>query len=161
NGLPLQWDPTQNTSAGFNAFLDVPDLITGMLTMGVAGYLFRTNGITQFAPTGSAITPFQFNHMWASDHGIGNVLPFSIAQYGPTACFIADDNIYALNVTSAKQIGGDARDSIMADLAAATATPFAQVVPKLKAGYIYMTYRIYIPMSGFVREYSYSFEDKN
>ena len=161
NGLPKQWDPTQNTSAGFNPFLDVPDLITGLVPMGVAGYIFRTDGITQFAPSGSAVTPFTFDHMWASDHGIGNVLPFSIAQYGPTAAFIATDNIYSLSITNAAAIGGTARDAIFADIAAATGTCFANIVPIYKNGYVYLQYVILIPFTGFVRMYVYSFEDKN
>jgi hypothetical protein len=161
NGLPLEWDPVHNTSAGFNPFLDVPDLITGLVTLGIAGYIFRTNGITQFATTGSAVTPFTFDHMWASDHGIGNVLPFSIAQYGPTACFIANDDIYSLSVSSANKIGGTSRDAIFADLAAAVSTPFANIAPVFTPGYSYLTYLLLIPLNGFVRMYVYSFEDKN
>jgi hypothetical protein len=161
NGLPFEWDPVHNTSAGFNPFLDVPDMITGLATLGIAGYIFRTNGITQFNPTGSAVTPFAFNHMWASDHGIGNVFPFSIAQYGPSCCFIAADNIYSLSVTSANAIGGTARDAIFADLAAATFTPFANIAPIIQNGYVYLTYILLIPLGGFVRMYIYSFDDKN
>jgi len=161
NGLPLQWDPTVNTSAGFNPFLDVPDLITGMATLGIAGYIFRTNGVTQFTPTGSAVTPFQFDHMWSSEHGIGNVQPWSIAQYGPNCAFIAEDNIYSLSVTTAQPIGGTARDAIYSDIANSVAQPFANITPKFKAGYVYLTYVLLIPMNGFVRMYVYSFEDKN
>ena len=161
NGLPLVWDPTVNTSAGFNPFLDVPDLITGMATLGVAGYIFRTNGITQFAPTGSAVTPFQFDHMWSSEHGIGNVQPWSIAQYGPNAAFVAEDNIYTLSVTNAQPIGGTARDAIYADIANSTSQPFANIVPIFKAGYVYLTYVILIPLNGLVRMYVYSFDEKN
>lgn len=161
NGLPLQWDPTQNTSAGFNPFLDVPDIITGMATLGIAGYIFRTDGVTQFAPTGSAVTPFEFDHMWASDHGIGNVFPWSIAQYGPTCAFIAQDNIYSLSVTNAQPIGGNARDAIFADLANASTIPVAGIMPQFKNGYVYLTYQLAITLSTFIRFYVYSFEDKN
>lgn len=163
NGLPFEWDPVHNTSAGFNPFLDVPDLITGLVTLGIAGYIFRSNGVTQFATTGSAVTPFTFDHMWASDHGIGNVLPFSIAQYGPTACFISTDNIYSLSVSSANAIGGLARDTIFSDLAVASSTPFANIVPIFENGYVYLTYQIYIPLAqdGLVRVWIYSFDDKN
>lgn len=161
NGLPLQWDPTQNTSAGFNAFLDVADQITGLAMLGVAGYIFRNYGITQMTPTGSAVTPFQFDHMWASEHGIGNVQPWSLAQYGPTCCFIAQDNIYSLSVTNAQPIGGTARDVIMADLANASSTAFANIVPGYSSSYVYLTYVILIPMGTFARKYVYSFEDKN
>lgn len=161
NGLPLQWDPTENTSAGFTFFLDVPDQITGLATIGIAGYLFRRNGITQFSSTGSAITPFIFDHMWASDHGIGNALPWSIAQYGPMCCFVAEDNIYALAVTNAKPIGGTARDAIMTDLNDAVSIPFACVTPKYNNGYVYMTYKIFIPFATFARAWVYSFEENN
>lgn len=174
NGLPLQWDPTANTSAGFNPFLDVPDQITGIATLGVAGYLFRTNGITQFSPTGNALSPFQFNHMWASDHGIGSVYPFSIAQYGPNACFVAEDNIYALSLTTSNPIGGMARDAIMRDLAISNALntgnnlegiPVAAIIPKFNGQFVYLTYQIAMLLpsaNGFVpRIYIYSFEDKN
>lgn len=161
NGLPLQWDPTQNTSAGFNPFLDVSDQITGLAMLGIAGYVFRNFGITQMTPTGSAVTPWEFDHMWASEHGIGNVYPWSIAQYGPTAIFISQDNVYSLSVTNAQPIGGTARDAIMADLASATSTPFANILPGYVLGYVYLTYVILIPLGTFVRKYVYSFEDKN
>jgi len=161
NGLPLQWDPTQNTSAGFNPFLDVSDEITGLLTLGIAGYIFRTFGITQMSTTGSAVVPWEFDHMWASDRGIGNVFPWSIAQYGPTGAFVAEDNIYTLSVTNCQVIGGTARDAIYADLTNATATVVANIIPKFKAGYIYLTYQLVIPLTGFTRIWVYSFEDKN
>lgn len=161
NGLPKQWDPTQNTSAGFNPFLDVADQITGLVTSGIAGFIFRTYGITQMTPTGSAVAPWEFDHMWASEHGIGNVLPWSIAQYGPTAAFASQDNIYSLSITSASAIGGKARDAIFADIANATSTPFANILPVLKDGYVYLTYVLLIPFLTFVRQYTYSFEDQN
>lgn len=161
NGLPLQWDPTVNTSAGENPFLDVQDQITGLAMLGIAGYIFRTNGITQMTPTGSAVTPWEFDHMWASEHGIGNILPWSIAQYGPTAAFVAQDNIYSLSVTNAQPIGGTARDAIMADLANAAWPPVANIIPIFTAGYVYLTYVLLIPFATFVRQWTYSFEEKN
>jgi hypothetical protein len=167
NGLPKQWDPTANTSAGFNPFLDVPDVITGLVTLGVAGYLFRSNGITQFAPTGNAIAPWEFDHMWASEHGIGNVYPWSIAQYGPKAIFISEDNVYMLSVTSAEIIGGGTRDAIFADLAASQSNPYQSVnpicniIPQLQNGYVYLTYQLIIPFSDHSVIYVYSFDEKN
>jgi hypothetical protein len=161
NGLPTQWDPTQNTSAGFNAFLDVGDQITGLAMIGVAGYIFRTWGITEMTPTGSAVTPFEFDHLWASERGIGNVYPFSIAQYGGQVAFIAADNIYIITLDGINAIGGTARDAIYADLANSTTTPFANIIPYFTKGYVYLTYQIWIPFATFVRVYVYSFEDQN
>lgn len=161
NGIPSQWDFAANTSAGDNDFLDVPDQITGLITVGVNGYLFRTNGITFFAPTGNAVTPFQFDHLWASNHGIGNVYPWSIHSYGAIACFISVEQIYQMGVSSFEAIGGMARDAIMADLGNASGTPVGAIVPTENQGYVYMTYRISIPLGTFTRHYWYSIEDKN
>jgi hypothetical protein len=161
NGIPTIWDPTQNTSAGFDDFLDVPDIITGLGTIGVCGYLFRTNGITFFTPTGSSATPFQFDHLWASNHGIGNVYQWSIAFYGSIGCFVSTEQVYQMGVSSFEPIGGKARDAIMADLAMASANPVASLVPTERLGYVYMTYRISVPLTTFTRHYIYDVEAKN
>jgi hypothetical protein len=158
NGIPTQWDPVANTSAGFNDFLDVPDIITGIMTIGIAGYLFRSNGITQFTITGSSLTPFQFDHLWASRHGIGNVLQWSIAQYGPKGYFASNTQIYKMSVNSFESIGGTARDAIYADLASTKGNPIAGFLPNLGLGYIYPCYTISIPLKDFTRHYIYSEE---
>ena len=160
NGLPNQWDFSANTNAGENDFLDVPDSITGIVTIGTAGYIFRGNGITQFQPTGNGLVPFQFDHLWASDHGVGAIFPWSIHSYGAFACFISTEQIYQMGVNSFGDIGGTARDAIMADLAASSGIPTASIVPTEALGYIYLTYRISIPLTTFTRQYIYSFEDK-
>ncbi len=161
SGIPTQWDFSANTSAGENDFLDVPDQITGMATVGVNGYLFRSNGITFFTPTGNALTPFQFDHLWASNHGIGNVYPWSIHSYGSIVCFISVEEIYQMGVASFEPIGGKTRDAIMADLALASGVPTAAIVPTEQLGYVYFTYRISIPLTTFTRHYWYSIQDKN
>jgi hypothetical protein len=161
NGIPTQFDPIVNTSAGFNDFLDIPDSITGLMTIGVVGYLFRTNGITFFTPDGNSLAPFQFDHLWASNHGIGNVYPWSIHSYGAIGCFVSVEQIYQMGVSSFDPIGGKARDAIMADLSLTSGVPTAAIVPTENLGYIYLTYRISIPLTTFTRHYWYSIEDKN
>lgn len=158
NGIPTQWDPTINTSAGFVDFLDVPDMFTGIMTIGIAGYMFRSNGITQFTPTGSAVTPFQFDHLWASKKGIGNVFQWSIAQYGASGFFASTEQIYKMSVNSFNAIGGSARDAIYADLAVASGNPVAAFLPNLGLGYIYPAYTLSIPLGTFTRHYIYSDE---
>ena len=158
NGIPTQWDPTINTSAGFNDFLDVPDVFSGLMTIGIAGYLFRSNGITQFTPTGSAQTPFQFDHLWASKKGIGDVFPWSLAQYGPSGFFASTEQIYKMSVNSFNPIGGSARDAIYADLASASGNPIGAFLPNLGRGYIYPMYTLSIPLGNFTRHYQYSDE---
>ena len=161
NGIPTQWDFAANTNAGDNDFLDVPDVLTGLVTLGISGYLFRSSGITFFTPTGNGLAPFQFDHLWASDHGIGNVYPWSIHTYGSICCFVSIEQIYQMGVSSFEPIGGKARDAIMADLALASANPVASIVPTDGLGYVYMSYRISIPLTTFTRHYIYSIEDKS
>jgi hypothetical protein len=161
NGLPLQWDFAANTNAGENDFLDVPDLITGFITIGIQGFIFRSSGITQVTPTGQGIAPFQFDHLWASDRGIGSVYQWSIAQYGAIGCFVSAEQIYQMGVASFDPIGGTARDSIMSDLSRTSGNPVGQLIPFLVFGFTYMVYMISIPLQTFTRHYVYSIEDKN
>ncbi len=162
NGIPNQFDATVNTSAGFNQFLDVPDQFTGVMPLGPVAYLFRQNGITEQAISGSSnLAPFYFDHMWASNHGVGSVYPWSISQYGSVGCFIATEQIYQMTVNSFQPIGQGARDAIMADLANASGNPVASVIPDYAYGYIYLTYRISIPLGTLTRHYLYSIEDQN
>lgn len=159
NGIPNQWDPTVNESAGFVDFLDVPDSFTGVMPLGAIAYLFRTNGITQQTITGSSLQPYYFDHLWASDKGIGSVYPYTIAQYGSVGFFVSTEEIYKVSINSFAPIGLGARDAIMADLALASATPVGSVIPAYAYGFIYLTYRISIPMGTFTRHYLFSVED--
>jgi len=156
------FDPTVNVNAGFNDFLDVTDTITGMIFVGRMGYIFRQNGITEIDPTGVGTAPFDFNHLWASEQGIGNVYPDSIAQYGNYGVFVANDNVYQITPGNVSAIGGGARDAIMLDLSLAAGIPTATIVPSYTIYRVYLTYQLYIPLpNGNTRIYVYSFEDNN
>ena len=160
SGIPNQWDPAAaNSNAGYNDFLDCPDNITGLATVGIQGYLFREQGITQFSPSGIGLLPFTFDHLWASDHGVGNVYPWSIAQYGPYLCFISIEQIYQIGINSFAPIGGMARDAILADLASANGRPTANIVGDLILNYSNFGYLVSIPQTYGTRHYFFSLED--
>jgi hypothetical protein len=161
NGIPNQWDPTVNTSAGFVDFLDVADNFTGVMALGEIAYLFRTNGVTQQTITGSSLAPYYFDHLWASDRGIGSVYPFTIAQYGSIGMFISTEQIYKVSINSFQEVGGGARDVIIGDLAKATGTPVASILADYAYGFIYLTYRISIPLGNMTRSYLFSIEDNS
>lgn len=162
NGVPNQFDFSVNPSAGNNTFLDVPDQFTGVMPLGPVAYLFRQNGITEQSIGGSsAAQPFIFDHLWASDRGIGNVYPWSIAQYGSTGFCISTEQIFQVSVSNFNPVGAGARDSIMADLAKAITNPVASVIADFEYGYIYLTYQIWIPLAWGTRCYMYSVEDQN
>ena len=161
SGLDNIWDTNVNIGAGFTDELDVPDEITGAFTIGRNGFVFRTNGITELTSIGSAQNPFDFNHLWASQHGIGNVYPFSIASYGPIGMFIAEDDIYNLSLGGFTRVGGVARDSIYKDLETRTADPVATIVPLVKRNYVYPVYKLAIPFGDGTKIWNYSIEDQS
>lgn len=147
------FDPAITINAGSNDFLDCPDIITGLLTLGRVAYVFRQNGITEMSITGNGIAPFDFNHLWASQNGIGNVYPFSIAQYGNMGIFISFEQIYQITPGTTTAIGGGARDAIMADLAQSTGSPKASIDRGFALGYSYLVYHLRIPLSNGTRSY--------
>lgn len=155
------FDPSINLNAGFNDFLDVPDIITGVMTIGREGYIFRQNGITHLTPTGNGVAPFDFNHLWASQNGIGSIYPFTLAQYGNMGIFIAFEQVYQITPGGINPIGGGARDAIMSDLAKSTGSPKASIDRGFKLGYTYLNYHLRIPLANDTRSYVFSVEDNN
>lgn len=161
SGLPNVWNPTVNIGAGFNDELDVPDAITGFLSIGRTGFVFRVNGITEMFPISKGLLPFDFNHMWASERGIGNVYPQSIAGFGPVGVFISVDDIYNISMNSFEKISGETKDAIYNDLAAATSTPVATILPNYAQNYTYVSYLLAIPIGHDTSLWMYSFDDKS
>lgn len=159
SGLPTVWDPNLNIGAGFNDELDVPDSIFGALTVGTTAFILRQNGITEITSTGQGINPFAFNHLWASDRGIGNILPFGYAAYGPLGVFVSSDDIYNISLGGFKRIGGVARDAIYDDIYAATGSPVGSILPYYQLNYIYNHYKLAIPQQKGVKIWNYSIED--
>lgn len=145
NGIPNVWNPAINPNAGYNDMLDVPDSITGFVTIGKYGYIFRTNGISQVTPTGLGARPFQWDHMWASKQGIGNIFESTIASYGAIAGFVSTEQIYLLTLSGMQPIGGGARDAILSDFADAIGTPFSSIIPGYKQKFVFVNYTIAIP----------------
>lgn len=159
SGLPTIWDPNVNIGAGFNDELDVPDSIYGGLTVGTTAFILRQNGITEVTSTGQGINPFAFNHLWASDRGIGNILPFGYAAYGPLGIFISSDDIYNISLGGFKRIGGVARDAIYDDIYASIGSPVGSIIPYYQLNYVYNHYKLAIPQQNGTKIWNYAIED--
>jgi hypothetical protein len=155
------WNPATNVGAGFNDMLDVPDQILGLAGIGRVGYIYRTNGITEITPVGKGTQPFNFDHLWASNLGIGNVYPYTLAVYGPNSLFIAEDEIYYMGIGTLNQIGLGARDKIYQDLLMATAQPIASIFPRVTETFIHLCYEIAIPQAGGCKYWRYDINAKN
>lgn len=165
-GLPTVFDPTVNINAGFNIFIDFADAISGMLFLGRVAYIFHRTGITEMAPTGVGTAPFDFNHIWNSQDGSGNIFPNTIAQYGQVGVFVSTENIYSVQNYQFQPIGGNARDGIMSDLNNAltgigSSVPIGTIVPGYENDFIYLAYQIIIPqgIGGPTIIWQYSFEN--
>lgn len=143
SGDPNSWNAF---SSGLNDILDVGDDITGYLTLSRTGYLFRKNGITILTPTGIGTNPFSFDHFSTAPLGIGNVYPYCLASYGTTAVFISNDDIYQLDAgTGLTPIATQCKGRIFADLAAASGTPTAFIIPGFGPSFDYLSYWLNIP----------------
>lgn len=162
SGLPNVWEPSANPNAGFTDQFDVPDLITGGLTIGRKGYIFRSNGISEMTLTGNGQVPFNFDHLWASNQGIGNVYPQTIANYGTVGMFVSSDQVYSLTSVNLQAIGGKFRDQIVKDLQDSVFQPLGCIVPGYTPRYVYLTYNIFAyTRSGDTKMFQYNLEDKN
>jgi len=143
--------PAINNAWGFVDLLDASDIITGTLSLGNVGYILRTNGITQVTPTGNGLQPFDFNHLWASQLGIGQVFPNTRAQYGALAILISEDNVYNLTINSISTVGDKVIDQIIYDIAQYnpdfypyTQNIYASISPRDAANYRYLVYKLFI-----------------
>lgn len=161
SGNPTIWDPTVDISAGYVDELDVPDSITGFFTIGRNGFIFRSNGITEMVPTGVGTNPYDFNHLWASDRGIGNIYAFSVASYGPVGFFISNDDVYEVSLGGFERVGGNSRDAIFNDLVSTTSNPVAAVLPYITQNFIYLMYVLTIPVGNNTIMWVYSVDDKS
>lgn len=163
------WNPLDMsgnaTGAGFNNLPDVEDEITGGLFIGPTVYCIRRAGITEITALNNGISPFNFDHMWASHKGVGTVFPETISQYGPKGAFVAKDDIYSIGLDGLSIIGGVAKNAIYSDLQAASVVQSAMVALTINGApelcYI-LAFQITDSTTStyIVRTYVYGFETK-
>lgn len=143
SGDPTTWT---TSSAGFNDLLEVPDNITGLITLGTNGYVFRTNGITIISPTGPPNAPFLFFNQSIAPEGVGNFYPYSLASYGAWCVFVSQDDVYLFDGQSFTPIGGTARKKIFADLSNSSGDQVVGfITPSLGVNYPFLSYWLSIP----------------
>jgi hypothetical protein len=117
------------TGAGFNNLPDVEDVLTGSQFIGSTAYLYRQQGITEMSPLNSGIDPFAFNHMWASQKGVGCPFDNTMSQYGSEGAFVSDTDIYTMGLGGLQTIAGTAKQAIYRDIYASRRPGFALITP--------------------------------
>jgi len=163
----LRWsvpgDPNDWTSfgSGFEDVLEVPDRITGLVTLGRNAYLFRKNGISIISPTGDGLAPFAIENFSISPKGVGNTYPYALAIYANVCAFVSSSEIFHFNGVELQPIGGKAKKRIFTDLAAASNADVvtAYIVPNMGLSYDYLSYWLCIPGPNVA--WVYSFDDQN
>lgn len=113
NVLDISGNPT---GAGFNNLPDVEDVITGATFVGPTAYIYRQQGITEMTETNSGIQPFVWNHLWASEKGIGTTYANSLSQYGSESAFVSDSDIFSFGMSGLSSISGTAKQAIFSTL---------------------------------------------
>lgn len=155
-------DPNDWTSfgSGFEDVLEVPDRITGLVTLGRNSYLFRKNGVSIISPTGDGLAPFAIENLSISPKGVGSIYPYGLAIYANYCAFIASNEIYQFNGVEFTPIGGKAKKKIFEDLANASGDDevVAFIVPNFGLSYDYLSYWISIP--GVNVAWVFSFDDQ-
>lgn len=141
---PLSWDPSADFTAGVNDLLDVPDDISGLMTLGRYTFVMRTNGITAMIPTGQ-LGAFAFENFTTAPEGVGNIFPYAIAVYDNRGIFIANDDLRLFDGMNMQGIGGPNRKKIYADLASATGTVIGNILPNFTLGFDLLCYLLTIP----------------
>ena len=114
-----QWNPVVGglvTGAGYNNIPDIAEVMTGIFTIGPNAYLLRTNGISEISPMNSGIQPFDFNHLWSSEFGMGTMFSNAIGKYGSACIFIATDDVISMGYEGIKTISGVAKTFIYMNL---------------------------------------------
>jgi hypothetical protein len=104
------WNPLSSglvTGAGYNNLPDVKDEIVGFFSTGPTGYIIRKQGVTEMTPLNSGIQPFDFNHLWASNTGIGSIYPSTVNQYGSLGAFLSDTGVYTMGYSGVNTIQGN------------------------------------------------------
>lgn len=119
-GNVTQWDPMSFTGAGFEDLLETPDGIHGVINTSPVAYILRSNGISQMIPTGVGTSAFDFEHLWASKNGIGNIIDFISATFGPFGFVLAFDDIYLITASSYDKVGSKVKNQLYYDISQAT-----------------------------------------
>lgn len=141
-------DPTDWTSftSGSTDLLEVPDVITGLATLGRNTVIFRTNGWSIMTPTGIGSQPFDIENISIAKIGIGNRYPYSLALFGNNAVFVSSMDIHLLtNGLQLSAIGTKSKKRIMKQLGDATSEVVGFAVAQLSPGVDYLSYWLSIP----------------
>jgi hypothetical protein len=106
--LTIKWskegDPTEwtDSTSGEADILETDDFITGMARVGANLLVFKRESLHFYSRTGDATSPVEKT---VERRGIGNIAPYSIADFLGTCAFLGRDDFYMINGDQAESIG--------------------------------------------------------
>lgn len=160
SGNPDEWDPGVDFTAGFADQEEVPDVITGLLTLGRNTYIFHEAGVIIMYPTGNGVIPYAFEDYILGPAGFGNMYPYALASAGAFGISISFNEIWKFSGNSIDPIGLGNKKRIFDDLQQSTLTGVTgRCIPALGQGFDYSSYWLSIPGPNVT--WIYSFDDGN
>ena len=101
------FDPNWLTApGGYNTLAEAKGLVTSVNVVESVAFVGHNGGITEMTPNAGGGNPFAFYPLWSSDEGV--VVRYgSMAQYGTTLCFLANDSAYSMTPGGLTEIGGN------------------------------------------------------
>jgi hypothetical protein len=103
-GDPTDWT---DTTAGEADILETEDYITGLGRVGGNMVVFKRDSLHFYTRTGNATDPFS---KIGERRGVGNIAPYSIANFLGTCAFLGRDDFYIINGDQPESIGEKIRD---------------------------------------------------
>jgi hypothetical protein len=161
SGNPDDWT---GFGSGFADVLEVPDRITGLVTLGRNAYLFRKNGISIISPTGDGLSPFAIENFSILPSGVGSVFPYALASYGNIAAFISNSEVFSFNgVELTPLAGGKVKKALYADLALAQTRGYqilGFIVANMGLSYDFLSYWICLAGEDLNIAWVYNFDEQ-
>jgi len=145
-GDATSWVESAESSAGHEDLLEVPDVITGYMTLVRTGFVSHPHGFTIMTPTGLGTKPFQFDPLQDAPKGVGVYYPPSLDVFGSIAAFASEQDIYIFDGSSFMPIGGDMKTRIFTDIQSASSDSIVgSIVARFNTAWPMLSYWLSIP----------------
>src|SRR5262245_12236770 len=145
-GDPTSWEEKAGSSAGHEDLLDVPDVITGYMTLVRTGFVAHPHGFTIMTATGLGSRAFQFDPLQNAPKGVGVYYPPTLDVFGSIAAFVSEEEIYLFNGSSFIPIGGDMKTRIFFDIQSAPADMIiGTIIARFNTRWPMLSYWLSIP----------------
>jgi len=140
DSFPQDW---VNVGSGFQDIIEGTDPLTGLVVLTNRLVMFFPERIVFADRTFDALNPFTFINY--SKEGVGNICPYSLAQWGNICCFVGRDDVYMFDAQTHQRIGNKARKAILNDIYQGNFDLVMGGITDSTAGRDFLTYWLILP----------------